>query len=156
MRKTLIIVIGTIVLLAGLLGYIIGTEPIGKSATDEENSTSAEQSIDTSTAGSQAKELPSYNSLLITPSTSPLPLSLQAGVYYNTVAANAALEKVKELGYKKVSVAQFSDQNKQTLNVVLLGPFNNEAELQLAQYELSTANITTQRIITPKPAKASS
>ncbi len=151
MRKTLLIVILLVIVLAGFGGYIIGTTPFPVSTESSKDSTeNAEQSAssDTSTTGAAFNN---YDTLLITVDTSPPPLSLQAGAYFDAAAAQTAAKKINTLGYK-TTIQQFTTGDDNLLNVVLLGPFANEANLQLAQFELSEkASIATQRVNTPKP-----
>ena len=147
MRTTLIIVVILVILLSVLLGYIIGSEKL--STQNVANESSPKQSENSTGDNTQSSNLPNYDSLLVMPDTEVLPLNLQAGAYYDEVAAQAAVLKLKTLGFE-ASVKQFSDHQKDILYVIILKPFNNEAQLQLAQYKLTAAKIMTQRVATLK------
>ena len=144
----LIIVIIIMVLLGVLLGYIIGSQQLITTNPQNEDTLKTQQNTNELTAVN-VNTLPSYDSLLASPTTSPLPLSLQAGVFYDKETANTSLKKLQDFNVGS-TIIQFSDVNQQTLNVIILGPFENEAKLQLAQYKLSEMKITSQRVITPQ------
>lgn len=147
MKKTLIFIVACAVLLGGLTGYILGQKPFSnasKTNTQQDSNTK-----DGDSAAEDAETLPSFDSLLLTPDTNPLPLNLQAGVFYDVATADQMAIRVSKLGYP-ATVRSFAGPSSQRVYVVILDPFKNEANLQLAQYELmNKANISTKRVVTP-------
>ena len=155
MRKTLLLVVGFIIVLAGIVGYILGSAPekltiqdLDKQVetlddSDNQNSTASDSNK------TQSANLPPFDSLLITPHTTPLPLSLRAGIFFDNKTASESALQISSYGYP-ANVQQFQAKDKSLLNLVVLEPFNNEANLQLAKYELfKKYGVVTQRVITP-------
>ncbi|MEM7358206.1 MAG: hypothetical protein AAF431_03805 [Pseudomonadota bacterium] len=160
MRVSLFLVVALIILLAGIVGYILGTAPAQLTGAHLTNPGGdlAQSSLQNTTGEdvnkTQTADLPTLQSVLITQETSPLPLSLRAGLYFDAALAEKGALQISELGYA-ASVQQFTDQSNTLLYLVVLEPFKNEANLQLAKYELFEKHkIVTQRIVTPKKPKA--
>ncbi|MBX2849115.1 MAG: hypothetical protein KTR16_12390 [Acidiferrobacterales bacterium] len=160
MRKTLMFVIGLTILLAGVVGYIIGSAPEPLPNPKRSNHSSGhpnsdpaqpqnQNSIITDTEKTESSQLANVESLLVTATTTPLPLSLRAGIFFEESAAETSAQEISDYGYP-ATVQQFITNDQKVLNLVILAPFKNEANLQLAKYELfKKHNIVTQRIITP-------
>jgi hypothetical protein len=160
MRKTLLLVVGLIIVLAGVVGYILGSAPQNLNIKDlNEQSKELAVSSNQNTTGSDSNEtqtadLPTLESLLITAKTVPLPLSLRAGIFFDGKTASASASQIRSYGYP-ATVQKFLAQDQSIMNLVILDPFENEATLQLAKYELFRQHgIVTQRIVTPIQAVA--
>lgn len=153
------LVVGFTILLAGLVGYIIGSTPdkFGNQSLTNQSSNPTQSSNKNSTSDSTDKietgELPTIDSLLVTPQTTPLPLSLRAGIFFDGPSAAASAQEITGYGYP-ATPQKFVARDKTVLHLVVLAPFNNEANLQLAKYELfKKHDIVTRRIITPVEKK---
>jgi hypothetical protein len=160
MRKTLLLVVGLIIVLAGVVGYILGSAPENLTIKGlNEQAKGLADSSNQNTTGSdsnktQTADLPTLESLLITAKTVPLPLSLRAGIFFDEKAANVSASQISNYGYP-ATVQKFLAEDQSLMNLVIMDPFENEANLQLAKYELFKQHgIVTQRIVTPSQAAA--
>lgn len=166
MRISVTLVVIVISLLAGIAGYVLATAPwpstqplstmdeTSDAKTGEGETPGSAASIELGSASStkpSTDTLPTLDSFYLSADTQPLPLTLQAGVFFSASEAQARVDQLKAIDYKS-DIQKIRDNTNTALFLVTLPPFKNESELQLAQYQLyKDANISTQRVLMPTP-----